>query len=117
MINSSNTNDIIQLLGPASVKSTFNEDMWIYIERVSSSSKITKLGKRELLVNNVLILEINNNGMLSQKIFLNKENMNNLKFSEQITDMSLTKRTFIFDFLSTLRKKINDPIDKRNKKN
>ena len=112
-INTSNSNDIIQLLGPASTKSTFDNDMWIYIERVTSTSKITKLGKKILIENNILILEINNKGLLSQKIFLNKENMNRLNFSEDFTEMSLTKRTFIFNFLSTMRQKINNPLGKK----
>ena len=115
IINTSNSNDIIQLLGPASTKSTFDEGVWIYIEKVSSSSKISKLGKKTLLKNNVLILEINNKGVLSQKIFLNKENMNNLKFSEDFTEMSLTKRDFVYNFLSTLRKKMNDPLGNKKK--
>ena len=115
-INSSNTNDIIQLLGPASTKSTFDDDMWIYIERVTSSSKTSILGKKKLIDNNILILEIDKRGILSQKIFLNKDNMNNLKFSDDFTEMSLTKRTFIYDFLSTMRQKINDPLGKNKKK-
>jgi len=109
-INISNTNDIIQLLGPASTKSTFDNDMWIYIERVSSSSKISKLGKKTLLKNNVLILTLDNKGILSEKIFLNKENMNSLKFTKDFTSMSLTKKTFIYDFLRTLRQKMSDPL-------
>ena len=109
-INSSNSNDITQLLGPASTKSTFDNDMWIYIERVSSSSKISKLGKKTLLKNNVLILTLDNKGILSEKIFLNKENMNSLKFTKDFTSMSLTKKTFIYDFLRTLRQKMSDPL-------
>jgi len=116
-INSSNSNDITQLLGPASTKSTFDNDMWIYIERVSSSSKISKLGKKTLLKNNVLILTLDNKGILSEKIFLNKENMNSLKFTKDFTSMSLTKKTFIYDFLRTLRQKMSDPLGaKKNKK-
>ena len=111
-INYSNTNDIIQLLGPASTKSTFDNDMWFYIERVKTSSKILKLGKKDLIQNNVLILEINNEGILKQKIFINKDKMNNLQFTDDTIDMSLTKKSFVYDFLSTLRKKINDPLGK-----
>ena len=111
-INYSNTNDIIQLLGPASTKSTFDNDMWFYIERVKTSSKILKLGKKDLIENNVLILEISNEGILKQKIFINKDKMNNLQFTDDTIEMSLTKKSFIYDFLSTLRKKINDPLGK-----
>jgi len=116
-VNKSNTNDIIQFLGPPSTKSTFDNDMWIYIERVTSSSKITKLGKKDLIKNNVLILEINNKGILSQKIFIDKEKMNNLEFSEEFIEMSLTKKSFIYDFLSSMRRKINDPLGKKSKNN
>ena len=31
--NKSNKNDIIQILGPPSIKSEFDENIWIYIER------------------------------------------------------------------------------------
>ena len=113
-VNVSNSNDIIKLLGPASTKSTFDNDVWIYIERVKSSSKVLRLGKKDLIENNVLILEINNKGILSQKIFIDKEKMNNLEFSSDMIEMSGTKRSFIYDFLSTLRKKMNDPLGKRN---
>ena len=113
IVNISNSNDIIKLLGPASTKSTFDNDLWIYIERVKSSSKVLRLGKKDLIENNVLILEINNKGVLAQKIFIDKEKMNNLEFSSDMIEMSGTKRSFIYDFLSTLRKKMNDPLGKR----
>ena len=113
IVNISNSNDIIKLLGPASTKSTFDNDVWIYIERVKSSSKVLRLGKKDLIENNVLILEINNKGVLAQKIFIDKEKMNNLEFSSDMIEMSGTKRSFIYDFLSTLRKKMNDPLGKR----
>ena len=98
IVNKSNTNDIIQLLGPPSTKSTFDNDMWVYIERVTTSSKITKLGKKDLIENNVLILEINNIGILSQKIFIDKEKMNNLEFSEDLIKMSLTVVSYAFKY-------------------
>jgi outer membrane protein assembly factor BamE (lipoprotein component of BamABCDE complex) len=116
-INTSNKNDIIQLLGPPSTKSTFDKDLWIYIERTTSSSKLTKLGKKKLLKNNILILEIDNKGLLTQKIFLNKNDMNELEFSKKYTKMNYAKKSFIYDFLSSMRKKINDPLGKRNKRN
>ena len=61
-INYSNKNDIITLIGPPSTKSTFDTDIYIYIEKKTSSSRLTKLGKKKLLANNVLVLEINEDG-------------------------------------------------------
>jgi len=117
LLSNSNKNDIIKLLGPPSVKNTFDSDMWIYIERDTSSSKLSKLGKKKLLKNNVLILELDSKGLLVKKIFLNKDDMKNIKFTDSITDMSFKKRTFLYDFLSGLRQKINDPLGKKKIKN
>ena len=48
-VNYTNKNDIIKLIGPPSTKSTFDNDIYIYIERKTSSSKITKLGKKKTI--------------------------------------------------------------------
>ena len=67
VLNHSNKNDILTLLGEPSTKSTFDNDVWIYIERKTSKGAIYKLGKEKLLVNNVLVLEINEMGLLTSK--------------------------------------------------
>ena len=112
-INTTNKNDIIAILGPPSTTSDFDNSLWIYIERSTSSSKLTKLGNRKLLVNNILVLEINERGVLKEKIFLNKDDMQDINISEQFTKVSYTNQTFIYDFLSSIRQKINDPLGKR----
>ena len=117
-LNLSNKNDILKILGPPSTKGSFDNDIYIYIERKTSSSKLRKLGKKSLLVNNVLIIEIDNKGILVSKRFLNKENINDLQFSEDVTVMNYNKRSFVYGFLNSMRQKINDPLGKkRNKKN
>ena len=112
-INNSNQNDIIKLLGQPSTKSNFDENLWIFIERKTSSSKLTKLGKRTLISNNILIVELDTKGILINKIFLNKEQINDMNFSSQITKMNYTKRSFIYNFLNSMRQKINDPLGKK----
>ena len=112
-INNSNQNDIIKLLGQPSTKSNFDENLWIYIERSTGSTKLMGLGKKELITNNILILEINNKGMLKNKILFNKDNMTKLSFSKETTEMSLTQRSFIYSFFSSIRQKINDPLGKK----
>ena len=114
-VNKSNKNDILQLLGEPSTKSTFDRDMWIYIERKISTGKIYYLGKEKLIVNNVLVLELNNMGLLASKELYTKEDMKDLKFVENSTDPSYRKRSFVYDFLSSMRQKINDPLGKRKK--
>jgi outer membrane protein assembly factor BamE (lipoprotein component of BamABCDE complex) len=116
-INETNINDIIKLIGPPSTKSSFDNDVYIYIERKTSSSKLTKLGKKKLLVNNVLVLEINNRGTLVDKKFFNIDDMKKIKFDENKTEILYTKRSFIYNFLSSLRQKIDDPLGKKRIKN
>ena len=43
-INQTNKNDILKLIGPPSTKSTFDNDIYIYIERKTSGSNLSKLG-------------------------------------------------------------------------
>ena len=116
-INETNKNDIINLIGPPSTKNTFDNDIYIYIEKKTSNSKLLKLGKKKLLKNDVLVLEIDNNGILLTKNFYNKNDMNNISFDERITGMNYSKRSFILDFLSSLRQKIDDPLGKKRIKN
>ena len=48
--------------------------------------------------------------MLVKKDFLTKDNMNKLKISSSETQIINQKNTFIDNFLSSLRQKINDPL-------
>ena len=116
-INYTNKNDIIKLIGPPSTKSTFDNDVYIYIERKTSSSKLTKLGKKKLLSNNVLVLELDKTGILLSKKFYNKDDMNDLNFDDNETSINYSKRSFIYNFLSSIRQKIDDPLGKKRIKN
>ena len=117
IVNSTNRNEIIAIIGPPSTKSTFDNDVFIYIEKKTSSAKLTKLGKKKLLVNNVLVLEIDNYGLLQSKKFYNKEDMQKIKFDESTTSVNYSKRSFIYKFLSSIRQKIDDPLGKKRIKN
>ena len=112
-INYTNRNDIVKLIGPPSTKSTFDNEIYIYIEKKTSNSKLIKLGKRKLLTNNVLVLEVNNAGILLSKKFYNKDDMNKLKFDDVKTTVNYTKRSFVYNFLSSLRQKVDDPLGKK----
>ena len=115
-LNYSNKNDIIKLIGPPSTKSTFDNDVYIYIERKTSGSKLLKLGKKRLIANNVLILEIDNKGLLVSKQFLDKNDMQKINFEEQITEINYSKKSFVYNFLYSLRQKIDDPLGKKRTK-
>ena len=115
VINKSNTNDILKLLGAPSTKSNFDNDLWIYIERKTDQSSIRKFGTERIIVNNVLMLEINNKGLLHKKEFYDLKNMKEIKFTTKTTDSQYNKNSFIYEFLSSLRQKINDPLGIRKK--
>ena len=111
---STNKNDIIKLLGPPSTKGTFDNDLWIYIERKKIESSLIKFGKEKILANNVLVLEIDNNGILFKKDFFNLKNMNQHKFNQSYTEITYNKKSFVYDFLSSMRQKIDSPSKKKS---
>ena len=110
-----NKNDIQKILGPPSSRSVFDNDLWIYIEREITNDKLLKLGGEKLIVNNVLFLEIDDKGLLIKKNFYDINEMNEAKLSKLSTEAKYSKRSFIYDFLSSMRQKINDPLGKRKK--
>ena len=116
IIEKTNKNDIQKILGPPSTKSTFDNDVWIFIEREITNEKLIKLGKEKLITNNVLILEINSNGQLIDKKFYDMNDMNEIKLSSMKTENKYGKKSFVYDFLSSMRQKINDPLGQRAKK-
>ena len=115
ILKTTNKNDIIKILGPPSTKSTFDNDVWIFIERKTTTKKLFKLAGEKILVNNVLVLEIDSYGLLVKKEFYNMKKMNDLDFSKRTTTTTYTKKSFVYDFMSSMRQKLNDPLDKRKK--
>ena len=113
IINKSNINDINQILGPPSSKSYFSNEVLIYLERKTSNSKLLKLGKRELIANNVLLLEIDNRGMLIQKELLKKNDLNKLKLSRKETSIKTANESFVTRALSNVLDKMDDPLGKK----
>ena len=106
VINETNQNDIIKIIGYPHSKSITNENQWIYFERVLTKGEFLKLGQNVLKENNVLILDFNKYGVLTQKTFLNKENKENIKFSEKITKNEITQKSFVEKFLNSLKTKM-----------
>ena len=116
-VNESNKNDIRNILGNPSTTSKFDNDIWIYIERRQTQSKLKNLGKMKIFKNDVLVLEIDNYGILKKKNFYNIDDMNDIKIVEATTEAGFKRNSFIYDFMSSMRQKINDPLGKRVKKN
>jgi len=115
-VNESNKNDVTKLLGVPSTTSKFDNDIWIYIERKQTQSKIRNLGKMKIFKNNVLVLELDNYGILKKKEFYDIKDMENIKIAEGTTESAFQRNSFIYDFMSSMRQKVNDPLGVRAKK-
>jgi len=105
-INKSNKNDVIKILGQPHSKTFDQDDTWIYIERTLSKGKYHKLGRHELKTNNTLILNFDKYGILKNKDFYNKEDINKIKFSKKTTSNDLSKKSFVESFLQSVKKKM-----------
>ena len=115
-VNESNQNDIRKILGNPSSTSKFDNDVWIYIERKQTQSKLKNLGRMKIFKNNVLVLEIDKYGILKKKDFYNKNDMQSIKVVENTTEAGFQKNSFIYEFMSSMRQKIIDPLGQRAKK-
>ena len=116
IINQSTTNDVRKILGTPSTRSKFDNDVWIYIERKQTQSRLRNLGRMKIYKNDVLVLEIDNYGILQKKEFYNMQDMKKIEISKETTEASFARNSFIYDFMSSMRQKINDPLGVRAKK-
>ena len=116
IVNETNVNDIRKILGNPSTKSKFDNDVWIYIERKQTQSALKNLGRMKIYKNDVLVLEIDNFGILKKKEFFNKEDMEDIKIVKATTEAGFKRNSFVYNFMSSMRQKINDPLNKRVEK-
>ena len=115
-LNITNKNDLITLIGPPSSKSSFDENKWYYVERLKQNQSIIKLGNEKIQKNNILIVELNKNGIIKNKRLIKIEDMNDVKYVESITKKDFEQDTFIYDLFTGFREKINAPSRNRSKK-
>ena len=116
IIDQSTSNDVRKILGTPSTRSKFDNDVWIYIERKQTQSRLRNLGRMKIFKNDVLVLEIDNYGILKKKEFYNIEDMKKIEVVEDTTEATFARNSFIYDFMSSMRQKINDPLGVRAKK-
>jgi len=114
IISKSNKNDVKNLLGPPSVKSIFDENLWIYLETKKTNQSIYKLGLQKTVRNNVLVIYLNDLGIVSKKEFYDINNLNKIQFSKKTTENFYEKDTYLYNLLSSLREKMNAPFKNKN---
>ena len=105
-IQTSNRNDVIKILGQPHSKSLYEQNTWIYIERTRTKGKLLKLGRNVLLNNNVLVLKFDKYGILEEKLFYDKKEMNKYKFVKAETKNTVRRGTFVQSFVNSLRQKM-----------
>jgi|TARA_B110000914_G_scaffold222980_1_gene237557 outer membrane protein assembly factor BamE (lipoprotein component of BamABCDE complex) len=106
VINKTNQNDVVSVMGKPHIKESQNEHTWIYIERVLTKGRYHKLGKHVLKESNVLVLEFNKFGILEKKSFINKDKINKIRFSEKKTENKLSQKSFVQNLLQSIRQKM-----------
>ena len=112
-INEFNKNDVFKILGPAAYIDDFDINIHVYIERKTTSSRLSKLGEKKLLINDILIVEYNDRGTLIFKSLLDKNDMKDVKFTSETTTKKVFNRSQLQDILEGLKQKINDPLGKK----
>ena len=106
VLNKSNKNDVIKIMGRPHIKEDEINQSWIYLERILSKGKYHKLGRHILKENNVLVLNFDKYGVLKNKQFLKKEDLKKLEFSQKITENELTQKSFVQKFLQSIKQKM-----------
>ena len=114
-VDSSNKNDLLKIIGPPSSISDFNKNKWFYIERLKTNQSIVKLGTQKIKKNNVLIVELDNKGILKSKKLLNLNDMKDIKYIEEVTQKEFKNENLFYNIFSSFREKINAPAKNRRK--
>ena len=106
IVNKSNKNDIINIIGEPHSKSFDNENTWIYVERILTKGKYHKLGRHSLKTNNVLVLDFDKYGVLSGKKLFDKSDISKISFSKKETQNELAQKSFVVNFLQSIKQKM-----------
>ena len=112
-VNVTNKNDLVEIIGPPSTISDFNKNIWFYFERLKTNQSLLKLGTQKIKKNNILIVELDNKGILKNKRFLDLDDMNDVKYIKTVTTKEFKNENLIYNVFSSLREKINAPIRNR----
>ena len=115
ILDKTNKNDLINLIGPPSTISDFDKNKWFYFERLKANQSLIKLGSQKIKKNNVLIVEINNLGVIKNKKLLDLNDMNDLKYLEISTEKEFKNDNLLYNVFTSLREKINAPAKNRGK--
>jgi len=112
ILNYSNKNDIIKILGETTVKDPIENKIWYYSEVVQLTSIY---GKKKTLKNNLLVVKFDDNGVLKNKKFYNIDELNNLDFDSAKTESLGVNNSIIKSILKSSKKRIENQSKKLDK--
>ena len=112
-VNVTNKNDLIKILGAPSTTSDFNKNIWFYFERLKTNQSLIKLGAQKIKKNNILIVKLDNKGILKSKELLDLNDMNDINYIKTVTTKEFKNNNLIYGIFSSLREKINAPLRNR----
>jgi outer membrane protein assembly factor BamE (lipoprotein component of BamABCDE complex) len=101
-VDNTNTNDVLNLIGPPQNIGINNNNIWFYHEVHQTRNKY---GTKIITDNNTLRLEFNDLGILKKVNFLDKKSLSKNPFDEAST-ISLGKdSSFLSSFLASMRQR------------
>ncbi len=106
ILKKTNKNDVIKLIGNPHSTSIADKNTWIYFERTITRGKMHKLGRNVLKENNILELKFDKYGVLQSKKLYDKKNMKNVEYSKMNTENSVSQKSFVGKFLSSVKEKM-----------
>ena len=112
-VNVTNKNDVVKIIGPPSSISDFDQNKWFYFERLKTNQSLLKLGTQKIKKNNILIVELDEKGIVVNKKLLDLNEMNNVEYLKLVTTKEFKKDSLIYNVFSSLREKINAPLRNR----
>jgi outer membrane protein assembly factor BamE (lipoprotein component of BamABCDE complex) len=101
-VNNTNTNDVLNLIGPPQNIGINNNNIWFYHE---VHQTINKYGTKVITDNNTLRLEFDDLGILKKINFLDKKALSKNTFDETNTISLGKESSFLFSFLASIRQR------------
>ena len=101
-VDNTNTNDVLNLIGPPQNIGINNNNIWFYHEVHQTRNKY---GTKIITDNNTLRLEFNDLGILKKVDFLDKKSLSKNPFDEASTISRGKDSSFLSSFLASMRQR------------
>ena len=109
----SNKNDVINIFGQTLLKEYPDESVWVYTE----TEKINNFFfKKKNIINNVMVLEFDNKGILISKNLIDYKNFKDRDFEKNMTKSFALNENLSKKFFASMRKRFNNKLESQASK-